>query len=225
MSEKTHKVVVGLGNPGPRYALTRHNIGFFVLEELLKRRNLEFQISESEYLATSHGLEEDNPVLIKPLTYMNLSGEALVSWAERSGEKLTGLPWVFPEPDEDDSEPTEPWLPSGIRPLIICDDLVLPLGAVRLRGKGSSGGQNGVQSIIDELGGDEFPRLRLGVAPMQGPVAPEFWADFVLAEFEEDEWETVKDVVQHAADAVEFWLENSTEKTASRFNRRRRPDK
>ena len=119
--------------------------------------------------------------------------------------------------------PQAPYWPKGIRPFVICDDLVLPLGAVRLRGKGSSGGQNGVQSIIEELDGEDFPRLRLGIAPQSGPVDPEFWAKFVLSEFEENEWDDVREVVNHAADAVEFWFENSLEQTVSRFNRRKSP--
>lgn len=223
MPDISAKIVVGLGNPGVRYERTRHNIGFFVLEELLRRQKLDLVVSETEYLATAPDFKNGNLVLIKPLTYMNLSGEALLRWAELSEEELTGQGMVFPEAPDLESEAPPPYLAPGIRPFVICDDLVLPLGAVRLRGKGSSGGQNGVQSIIEELGGEEFPRLRLGIAPRSGPVDPEFWADYVLSEFEEDEWDAVRTVVIHAADAVEFWLENSLEQTASRFNRRRAP--
>lgn len=221
MSESNPQMVVGLGNPGARYENTRHNIGFLVLDELLRRRKLELRVEKAEYLATATDFCSENLVLIKPLTYMNLSGEALVHWESRSGEKLTGLAMVYPEPEDPDGLAGPPYLPSGVRPLVICDDLVLPLGAVRLRGRGSSGGQNGVQSIIEELGGEEFPRLRLGIAPRNGQVEPEFWADYVLSEFEEEEWADVREVVSHAADTVEFWLENGLEKTASRFNRRR----
>ena len=224
MPENIPQMVVGLGNPGARYENTRHNIGFLVLDELLRRRKMQWGVSEPEYLATAPDFSSGSLVLIKPLTYMNLSGEALVHWESRCGEKLTGLAMVYPEPLEPDAPAGPPYLPSGIRPLVICDDLVLPLGAVRLRGKGSSGGQNGVQSIIEELDGEEFPRLRLGIAPKQNPVDPEFWADYVLSEFEEEEWDDVREVVGHAADTVEFWLDNGLEKTASRFNRRRPPE-
>ena len=181
MSEISPKMVVGLGNPGARYQKTRHNIGFFVLDELLHRQKMKFEVSETEYLATAGDFIQGDLVLIKPLTYMNLSGEALVRWGEISGEKLTGQGMVYPEASDPESEPPAPFMPDGIRPFVICDDLVLPLGAVRLRGKGSSGGQNGVQSIIEELGGEDFPRLRLGIAPKDGPVDPEFWADYVLS--------------------------------------------
>ncbi len=224
MSVTPPKIVVGLGNPGARYEKTRHNIGFMVLDELARRLTLDFSVSEGKYLATAADFEDGSPVLLKPLTYMNLSGEALVSWGNRSGEKLTAMGLIYPEPTEPDAPAEPPYLPSGCRPFIICDDLLLPLGAIRLRGKGRSGGQNGIQSIIDELEGEVFPRLRLGVAPKDVPVDPEFWADYVLAEFEPEEWDDVREVVAHAADAVEFWLESSLEKTASRFNRRRPPE-
>jgi PTH1 family peptidyl-tRNA hydrolase len=110
-----------------------------------------------------------------------------------------------------------------LRPLVICDDLALPLGAARLRGKGSSGGQNGVQSIIEHIGGEIFPRLRLGIAPRDQEVPPEFWPDYVLADFEPREHAAVAEVVAHAADAVEYYLEHGTEATGSRFNRKRPP--
>ncbi len=223
MSGKSPQIVVGLGNPGLRYLKTRHNIGFLVVDELAQRRNLEFTVCEAEYRATSSDFRNETLVLVKPLTYMNLSGEALARWSQRSGEELTGQGLIHPEPADPDCEPEPPYLPAGIRPLVICDDLILPLGAVRLRGKGSSGGQNGVQSIIEELDGEEFPRLRLGIAPQDEPVAPEFWADFVLSDFEEDELDDVREVVKYAADAVEFWLENGLDQTTSRFNRRRSP--
>ncbi len=214
------KIVVGLGNPGLKYEATRHNIGFLVVDELAQRQKLSFSINRTKYFASEEGFQGNGLVLLKPLTYMNLSGEAVVAWAERSSVSITGISSVEPvfENDED-RELFEP--PEGVRPLVICDDLALPLGAVRLRGKGSSGGQNGIQSIIDHLDGDEFPRLRLGIAPADKPVSPEFWPDFVLAEFEPEERDLVKDVISHAADTIEFWLENTLEKTASQYNRRK----
>jgi len=222
------KMVVGLGNPGNRYQKTRHNIGFLVVEELARRLELPFSVEKDEYLATGADFESTPVVLLKPLTYMNLSGEALQAWADRSSQELTGQkPGVVPSPDDEEllgtDELNPPEFITGIRPLVVCDDLALPLGAVRLRGKGRSGGQNGIQSIIEHLGGEEFPRLRLGIAPPDQPVDPEFWPDFVLAEFEPEEQELMQEVVNHAADTVEFWFKNSLEQTASRFNRRPRP--
>jgi PTH1 family peptidyl-tRNA hydrolase len=107
--------------------------------------------------------------------------------------------------------------------LVVCDDLNLPLGSVRLRPRGSSGGQNGLASVIEYLGGDEFPRLRLGVAPRGGEVDPADWPDYVLADFEPEEAPSADELVSYASDALEFWLENGLEATISRFNRRIKP--
>ncbi len=216
------RIVVGLGNPGTRYQFHRHNIGFMVIDELCRRFQVALQHSAPEYAAVSFSTTDLSLALIKPLTYMNLSGEALARWAENVGTQLTGqsVPIACESVEEDPG--TEPEVP-GLRPLTICDDLALPLGAVRLRSKGSSGGQNGIQSVIDHLGGTEFPRLRLGISPLEAEVDPEFWPDFVLSDFESEEVGAVKDVIEHAADTVEFWLTHGVEATASRFNRRNPP--
>lgn len=194
------KLIVGLGNPGPGYRDHRHNVGFMVVDELARRRGLVWGGDDRrglEAVDTRGGL-----VLLKPLTYMNLSGDAVLAWSLRE----------FP----DGGAP---------RPLVVCDDLALPLGSLRLRGRGSSGGQNGLESIIEALEGADVPRLRLGIAPLAGEVDPARWADFVLKPFAPDEREAARSVVEHAADAVEHWLEAGLEDTVSRFNRRvKRPE-
>ena len=147
---------------------------------------------------------------------MNLSGEALRDWSRRSGVPLTGA-----APVADPSAETAPVpAPEALRPLVVCDDLALPLGAVRLRARGSSGGQNGLASVIEHLGGGEFPRLRLGIAPADEPVPAHLWPDYVLADFDPAEEEQVAGIVAHAADAVECCLELGAEAAGSRFNRR-----
>jgi PTH1 family peptidyl-tRNA hydrolase len=118
------------------------------------------------------------------------------------------------------AEPSQPRETVVIRPLVVCDDLSLPLGSVRLRPSGSSGGQNGLASVIDHLGGEEFPRLRLGIAPLAGNLDPEAWSEHVLADFEEGERPVAAELVAHAADALEFWLDHALEPAISRFNRR-----
>lgn len=215
------KMVVGLGNPGRRYQDNRHNIGFLVLDELLRRGDLAWREDRPAYLATAAAFQPGQPVLLKPLTYMNLSGEAVATWAERAAEFVSGAPWPPTMPEGEPGDPPPDPGPEPFRPLVVCDDLALPLGAVRLRARGSSGGQNGVQSIIEHIGGEAFPRLRLGIAPRDAVVPPEFWPDYVLADFEPEEHGAVREVVVHAADAVEAWLEHGTEWTASRFNRKR----
>ncbi|MDX2475076.1 MAG: aminoacyl-tRNA hydrolase [Candidatus Krumholzibacteria bacterium] len=203
MGVRCDKVIVGLGNPGVRYANNRHNIGFMVLDALARRRGLAFQTDVPIHAWVSTA----DYALVKPLTYMNRSGEALSDWAVRQGQELTGAA---------DQE--------GVRPLIVCDDLNLPMGSVRLRAGGRSGGQNGLASAIECLGGDNFPRLRLGIAPLAAPVPPEHWPEYVLADFTPDEADQLQDQVAHAVAALESWLENGLEFTISKFNRRIRPE-
>ncbi len=208
------RLVVGLGNPGARYARNRHNIGWRVLDELARRRGLVFAAGGGAWSAA------DDPagdlVLLKPLTWMNLSGEALVAWSRHTGVALTGAPAVAAAGAEE--APTA--APEAVRPLVICDDLALPLGAVRLRARGSSGGQNGLASVIEHLGGEDLPRLRLGIAPADEPVPAQLWPDYVLADFTALEEQEVAGIVTHAADAVECCLELGPEAAGSRFNRR-----
>ncbi len=220
VNDQQTRVIAGLGNPGLKYARNRHNVGFMVLDELASRMDWEFQTGSKTHLWAGG----PDVALIKPMTYMNLSGEALVDWSQRQAVPLTGQPEAVPQWGEDgellaDVEPV-----TGVRPLIVCDDLALPLGSVRLRAQGRSGGQNGLASAIECLGGDVFPRLRLGIAPLEAPVPPEDWPDYVLADFEESEIAAVKGLIDHAASALEFWLAESFERTISRFNRRIRPE-
>lgn len=229
-------LVVGLGNPGDRYRDTRHNVGFLVVEELARRLGWTFEPGAGPWReATAPG--GDGPfVLLQPLTYMNLSGQAVVAWARGRGWSVTPppppppppaappLPSVaagLPAPGVAEAEAAAaPWQPAW-RPLVVCDDLALPLGALRLRARGSSGGQKGLASVIGELGHDDFPRLRLGIAPPDLTVPAADWPDFVLTPFAADEHPLVADLVARAADAVACCREQGVEAAASRFNRRR----
>jgi len=202
----SERLIVGLGNPGARYEGNRHNLGFRVVEELARRLALTFERPGSLYLAATDPGDEAGFTLLKPQTYMNLSGQAVTAWARDRNLVVSG----------GDAE-------EGIRPLVICDDLNLPLGSVRLRAGGSSGGQNGLASVIEHVGGEDFPRLRLGVAPLDATLDPADWPEYVLADFDPDERPVAADLVAHAAEAVVFWLENGLESTISRFNRRVRP--
>lgn len=195
-------LVVGLGNPGRRYQGNRHNIGFQVVEALAVKRNLPFVLEETSFLATPQRPEDSSGlVLLKPQTYMNLSGEAVIAWLVRQ-----------------DLEPE--WS----RIMVVCDDLALPLGTLRMRGKGSSGGQNGLGSIIDHLETDRFPRLRLGIDGTEGGLQPENWPDYVLADFEENEAGAARDLVQRAVQALETWVKEGLESASSRFNGRPEPE-
>lgn len=185
------KLVVGLGNPGRRYVETRHNIGFAVSDELVRRAGAVFDHSRANALSARLGLGSASVLIVKPLTMMNLSGEAVVALAQ------------FYKIDPPDI-------------LVVADDVNLPLGRLRLRARGSAGGHNGFRSIIGLLGTEEFPRLRVGVG--RGDLRREL-ADHVLARFDADETPAVTESVARAADAVECFTAEGIEVAMNRFNR------
>jgi len=185
---------MGLGNPGARYASTRHNIGFRVCEELAARLRAVFAPAWPEYRAAVVG----DLTLLEPLTYMNRSGDALAAWRDRAGH------------------------PDAL-PVVVCDDLHLPLGSLRIRERGGAGGQNGLESVLAAVGHEDVARVRLGVGPRTGAVPPEAWADYVLEPFAADEQDAVADLVGRAADAVLCLLESGVQAAASRHNWRFRP--
>jgi len=191
-------LIVGLGNPGRKYARTRHNIGFVVLDRLSERYGLDFGPVDDGCSAASGRIAGVPVVLVKPLLYMNRSGEALRVWLDRRrpcGEEA-------PRP----------------APLVVCDDIVLPLGTLRLRMRGGAGGHRGLESLAAAGWGEEYPRCRLGVADPEGMPDPSGWADFVLADFDDRQWETVDRLADRACEALATCLEQGPEIAASRFN-------
>jgi PTH1 family peptidyl-tRNA hydrolase len=172
------KVVVGLGNPGNKYAETRHNLGFDVVDELARRwqaprprRRFEAEVSEAVYAG-------DKIVLVQPQTYMNVSGRSVGPLVKFYQLPVTDV-------------------------LVVCDDLNLPLGQLRLRGSGSSGGQKGLLSILQVLGTEEVPRLRLGIDRPAPGLDATVW---VLQKFPKADRDRVEEMVRRAADAVETWI-------------------
>ncbi len=223
MNDVSVRLVVGLGNPGEQYRRNRHNLGFLVVEELARRLGIAFRPGGPSYLIAADSGQSGGIVLLKPMTYMNRSGQAVEAWSRDAGVEMTGVPASLDSPEVDE-ETEAPETSGAVRPLVVCDDLNLPLGSVRLRPRGSSGGQNGLVSVIDHLGGEEFPRLRLGIAPLDREIDPVDWPDHVLADFDPEEQSVAEDLVAHAASALEFWLAHGLESAISRFNRRVRPD-
>ncbi len=185
------KVICGLGNPGERYLLTRHNIGFRVTDLLADRWSLTGagRVREgSARLETTRPEPIGRVLLVKPLRFMNQSGAALkAAMRQTDAEPATDL-------------------------LVICDDIDLPLGKVRLRRSGSAGGHNGLRDIIAALGTDEFNRLRVGISRSGEAV------DHVLATFKPGERELAAEAIATAADAAEQWLRDGIEATMSAFN-------
>lgn len=184
------KLVVGLGNPGRQYVGTRHNIGFDVLAELARRfaapvDKLKFEALHSEFM-----LRNEKVLLVAPQTYMNLSGQSV--------QKFCSFFQV---------------VPSDV--IVICDDINLPLGRLRLRQSGSAGGQKGLQNIIQHLGTQEVPRLRIGVDP---PPSGRDAKDWVLGTFGKSDIPLVETAVQTAAQAAEVWASEGLAAAMNRFN-------
>jgi peptidyl-tRNA hydrolase, PTH1 family len=185
------KVVCGLGNPGPEYAATRHNLGWWVVDRLQSDWRLPSFRRDDPVLVTGGTVGEESVALVKPLTYMNRSGAAL--------EPLGSLAGFVVERDL----------------LVIVDDVALPVGRVRFRPGGSAGGHNGLKSIEAVLGPD-YARLRVGV----GGAPPEVdMADWVLSPFSPEEEEQVRSLLPDLAKGVETWLLEGVAAAMSRFNR------
>jgi PTH1 family peptidyl-tRNA hydrolase len=190
---KPVKLIVGLGNPGPRYENTRHNLGFWVVNQLLLRLRLDrLEHSCRSLIARTelHGLET---IFAKPMTYMNNSGQAVSQLVQRFDITLGDL-------------------------CVVCDDLNLDIGVLRVRQAGSNGGHNGMSSIILHLGTQDFPRLRVGIGKAEGD-----WMDYVLSEFSTADREEIDWVVQFAADAVETFVTDGVQAAMNRFNGRVEP--
>lgn len=185
------KLIAGLGNPGDRYRGTRHNVGFDVIDELARRHGLAFEMAPANALQAKWRGAGDVVWLIKPLTLMNLSGEAV---GALSRYYKVDVPDVF----------------------VVCDDVNLPVGRLRARAGGSDGGHNGLRSIADHLGTMEYARLRLGVG--RGDARRDL-ADHVLARFESEERSGMNDAVTRAADAVELWISDGLARVMNTFNR------
>ncbi|BBW98101.1 aminoacyl-tRNA hydrolase [Geobacillus sp. FSL W8-0032] len=184
------KLFVGLGNPGKEYEQTRHNIGFFVIDELAKRWGVSLTVAKFRGLFGTAVVNGKKVALCKPLTYMNLSGECVRPLMDYYGIALDDI-------------------------IVIYDDLDLPPGKIRLRLKGSSGGHNGVKSLIRHLGTEQFKRIRIGIGrPTNGqPVA-----DYVLSRFTDEEQGAVETAVLRAADACEQALSVPFAQVMNDFN-------
>lgn len=184
------KLIVGLGNPGKQYENTRHNIGFEVIEELSKNFSILLDQSKFKGLYGVGFYKGEKVVLLKPLTYMNLSGESIRAVMDYYRIETEDI-------------------------VVIYDDLDLPAGKIRLRQKGSAGGHNGIKSTIAHLGTQEFNRIRIGIdRPKNGMKVP----DYVLGRFSEEEKILTQDAVKKSAEACECWLEKPFLQVMNEFN-------
>jgi PTH1 family peptidyl-tRNA hydrolase len=184
------KVIVGLGNPGLQYRRTRHNLGFMVVSDLARERGIRFRRGRFECLQGEGDIGAERVLLVKPHTFMNRSGRCVAALARALKVSFSDL-------------------------LVVCDDVNLELGRLRLRRGGSAGGHKGLQSIIEQLGSDQFPRLRIGVGRPRGEGDI---VSHVLAGFQRSEWPVVKEAVARAVQAVETWVYYGIDEAMNRFN-------
>ena len=181
---------IGLGNPGEIYDRTRHNIGFLVIDTWMKRLQLELVPLCREFQAAVGNVRQHTVIFIKPMTFMNRSGSAVLEACRRYDLTPEDL-------------------------IVICDDVNLPFGTLRLRGQGSDGGNNGLGSIINSLGTVNFARQRIGVG---SPEADVNLVDYVLAPFTEEEKEAVPAIIDRAHEQLNIFVEEDWMMAASRYN-------
>jgi len=184
------KLIVGLGNPGKRYENTRHNVGFQIIREFACRHGAGPPQEKFEAETVRLTLGNQQVMLLCPLTYMNLSGRSIRQAANFYKLPLEEL-------------------------LVICDDFNLPVGKLRLRMRGSSGGQQGLQNTIEQLGSEEFCRLRIGVGPLPEQCSA---PDFVLGKFTATQREMVAEAVDRACKAIDCWCTEGIEQSMNNFN-------
>ncbi|MFC0274267.1 aminoacyl-tRNA hydrolase [Metabacillus herbersteinensis] len=184
------KLIIGLGNPGKQYESTRHNIGFIIIDQLSKSLNIPLDRTKFNGLYGMGHISGEKVILLKPLTYMNLSGECirpLMDYYEIENHDIA----------------------------VIYDDLDLPTGKIRLREKGSAGGHNGIKSMIQHLGTPGFNRVRVGIdRPTNGMKVP----DYVLGRFGDDELIHIKKAIEQSSNACEKWISSPFIQVMNEFN-------
>lgn len=183
-------LIVGLGNPGAGYEKTRHNLGFLLVDRIANDENAQIKREECRSLIGRAEIENQKTELVKPQTFMNLSGEAVSCLLKKESRDVEKL-------------------------IVITDDLALPFGKLRLRAKGSAGGHNGLKSIIECLRTEEFIRLRIGIQP-EHPINDT--KNFVLENFSKADLKTVDEILDQSARAIRAVIKNGTEKAMAEFN-------
>lgn len=183
-------LIVGLGNPGLQYEKTRHNLGFMLIDKLAREFQTQVKREECRALIGRAEIENHTVELVKPQTFMNLSGEAISCLLKKEIRSVAKL-------------------------IVISDDLALPLGKVRLRPKGSAGGHNGLKSINECLNTQEYVRLRIGIQPEHQISNTR---NFVLENFSKTDWETVEEVIEKSAAAIRAVLSDGVEKAMAMYN-------
>tara|TARA_Y100001968_G_scaffold309622_1_gene329621 strand:+ start:530 stop:1093 length:564 start_codon:yes stop_codon:yes gene_type:complete len=182
------RILVGLGNPGRKYSDTKHNFGFWIIDEFAKKSSLTFRAGKGDYIVG----KKDNVVCVKPTTFMNNSGIALLDVKQFFKAEIENI-------------------------LVIYDDIDLPLGNLRFRENGSSGGHRGIASIITHLNTENFNRLRLGIATNESMRPSE---KYVLSKFEKNYERIKNEMIQHACDGIEYFLLHGMKTTMNKYNKK-----
>ena len=184
-------LIVFLGNPGPRYEMTRHNAGFMAADAMAKEKNVNINKARFKALTATCDIGGESVLLMKPQTFMNLSGDAVAQAA--------GFYKIPPE-----------------HVIVVSDEISLPIGKLRIRTKGSAGGHNGLKDIIAKLGTDAFPRIRIGVG---APPHPDYdMADWVLSSFKNQDAEDMLAAAARAAQAAQCYITQGADRAMNRFN-------
>ena len=184
-------LIVFLGNPGPRYEMTRHNAGFMAADAMAKEKNVNINKARFKALTATCDIGDESVLLMKPQTFMNLSGDAV-----SQAVKFYKIP------------------PEHV--IVVSDEISLPIGKLRIRTKGSAGGHNGLKDIIAKLGTDAFPRIRIGVG---APPHPDYdMADWVLSSFKNQDAEDMLAAAARAAQAAQCYITQGADRAMNRFN-------
>lgn len=181
-------LIVGLGNPGKQYEQTRHNIGFDVIDYMANKYNIDVNREKFKGIYGEGFIENKKVILLKPLTYMNLSGESIRELAD------------FYKLEDDEI-------------IVVYDDISLDIGRLRIREKGSAGGHNGIKSIIQNLGGDKFPRVKVGVGQPKDNLV-----NHVLGKFSKEDREHIEKVIPVVSDAIVEIVKNDAKESMNKFN-------
>lgn len=190
------KIIAGLGNPGPEYENTRHNVGWTAVDAFAKKFRIDINKHEKNAMTGTGRVAGGSVMVAKPLTYMNLSGEAVKSLVNAYAESLDDL-------------------------IVVYDDIDLPLGKLRIRPGGSAGTHNGMRSIVSSLGSEKFARLRIGIG---GVDSSGRLRDYVLGEFTPDERPVVQKAIERSVDALLLFVRGDLKRAMSEFNRDDPPD-
>lgn len=187
------KLIVGLGNPGSEYIKTRHNAGFLAIDFLCEHLGVLLKPGKGDWYGLEHKYKSEKFYIMKPTTFMNASGNAVVNFVNKKKIDLSDI-------------------------LIVYDDFQLPLGTIRVRAKGSDGGHKGLSSVIYSLNSIEFPRMRIGIGTEEN-ISQDNYTDFVLSNFSDDEFEKLKSLMPNIRDAILCFIEEGIYSTMNKYNK------